>query len=136
MLEWIIPEIYEGAGVSQPAFHHLDVFEHCLLTLDYIERIIADPVLFFSEGADFVTSYLMQPERSMLLKWAALFHDVGKPATKKIVPEKNNRITFYGHDREGALRFLNFAERLKWSRKHREFVSLLIDYAHAPLSPL
>ncbi len=126
LLGWVVPELYEGKGVEQPASHHLDVFRHNLLTLDYLEKIVADPDSYFPLSGERMRRYLQHEERVMLLKWAALFHDVGKPAVQKRLPEKGDRITFYGHDQEGVKIFELFAERMKWSRKHREFVSRLI----------
>ncbi len=126
LTEWIIPELSEGDGVSQPSFHHLDVLEHNLFTLDCIERIIADPGDFFPENHEVIATYLEDIKTLTAIKWAALFHDVGKPATRDVLPEKDDRITFYGHDEEGRRKFEEFAERLKWSRTSRERVSKLI----------
>lgn len=126
LTEWIIPELNEGDGVSQPSFHHLDVLEHNLFTLDCIERIIANPGDFFPENHEVIATYLEDIKTLTAIKWAALFHDVGKPATRDVLPEKDGRITFYGHDEEGRRKFEEFAERLKWSRTSRERVSKLI----------
>lgn len=126
LTEWIIPELNEGNGVSQPSFHHLDVLEHNLFTLDCIERIIADPGDFFPDNHEVIATYLEDIKTLSAIKWAALFHDVGKPATRDVLPEKDDRITFYGHDEEGRRKFEEFAERLKWSRTSRERVSKLI----------
>jgi poly(A) polymerase len=120
LLEWLIPELQEGDGVDQPAFHHLDVLQHNILTLYYMERIIEDPRRYFGDVGDSVVGYLGDPSASMLLKWAALFHDIGKPDAKNINPEKNDRITFYGHDHAGVEKIEMFAERMRWSRKNRE----------------
>lgn len=126
LIEWIMPELYEGHGVSQPPFHHLDVLQHNIFTLDCLEKIIADPGAYFPDNHEAVTSYLLDINTLRVIKWAALFHDVGKPATRDILPDKGNRITFYGHDEQGAQKFEEFAERLKWSRTNRERVSRLI----------
>jgi poly(A) polymerase len=126
LTEWIMPELYEGHGVRQPAFHHLDVLQHNLFTLDCLERIIANPGEFFPDNHEAVSSYLLDINTLRVIKWAALFHDVGKPETKDILPDKEDRITFYGHDEQGARKFEEFAQRLKWSRTNRERVSRLI----------
>ena len=126
LTEWIIPELSEGHGVSQPSFHHLDVLQHNLFTLDCIERIIANPGDFFPDNHEVIVTYLEDIKTLAVIKWAALFHDVGKPATRDVLPEKDDRITFYGHDEEGRRKFDEFAERLKWSRTSRERVSRLV----------
>jgi tRNA nucleotidyltransferase (CCA-adding enzyme) len=51
-----IPELLEGRGVEQPEFHHYDVFEHALRTIDRADDSV---------------------------KLAALFHDIGKPHKKQ-----------------------------------------------------
>jgi poly(A) polymerase len=58
-----------------------------------------------------------------LLKWAALFHDLGKPETHRLVEEK---ITFYSHDQAGAVIFEAIAERLHWAKDDRHGVAQLI----------
>lgn len=127
LLEWLIPELQEGDGVGQPAFHHLDVLQHNILALYYMERIIEDPHRYFGQAGDSVAEYLDRSSTPMLLKWAALLHDIGKPSAKKIDRDNNGRITFYGHDQEGAEKIEMFAERMRWSRKNRDKVCLLVE---------
>ncbi len=126
LIEWLAPELSEGNGVSQPSFHHLDVLQHNLFTLDCIERIIAAPDDFFPENHENFFNYLSDTDNSAAIKWAALFHDTGKPESRNVLPEKDDRITFYGHDEKGTLKFREFAERLKWSKAGRDRVSRLI----------
>ncbi len=126
LIEWVLPELYEGHGVSQPSFHHLDVLQHNLFTLDCLERIIANPKDFFPDRHRVVDQYLSDVNSLVAIKWAALFHDAGKPATRGVLPDKDNRITFHGHDEEGRQKFVELTERLKWSRTNRDRVSRLI----------
>ncbi len=58
-----------------------------------------------------------------MLKWGALFHDLGKPETHRLVAEK---ITFYNHDQAGAAIFEVIAERLHWPKDDRNRVARLI----------
>jgi len=127
LLEWVFPELYEGDGVDQPSFHHLDVMQHNMMTLGCMEKVINQPEQFFPQDVETITEYLSDSTTNMLLKWASLFHDVGKPVTREVLSEKDDRITFYGHDEEGARKFVVFAERLKWGRNNRQRVSRLIS---------
>ena len=123
---WVTPELHEGHGVLQPSSHHLDVLQHNLQTLEQVERIISRPVDFFPQDGEEIAAYLKDERAVASVKWAALFHDVGKPRTKEIVAEESDRITFYGHDEAGAQLFESFARRLRWSKANRELVIQLI----------
>ncbi|OGQ97155.1 MAG: hypothetical protein A2521_16235 [Deltaproteobacteria bacterium RIFOXYD12_FULL_57_12] len=116
LLAVLFPELQEGEGVVQPASHHLDVLEHGLAALAWMETILATPGDFFPGQKVELLGYLAAGPRPAWLKWAALFHDLGKPAVCRIRPDKGGRITFYNHDRVGGERFARIAGRLKWSR--------------------
>jgi len=127
VLEELLPELYRGVGVQQPDSHHLDVFEHGIATLRQMEKVLMDPGKYFPGYDEAFKEYLQVGRRKILLKWAALFHDLGKPETHKIRHDRGGRITFYNHDKEGARIFGIIAGRFKWSRKDRDFVSKLIS---------
>ena len=122
----VLPELRAGVGMEQPASHHLDVFDHLLETLRQMERIQHDPGRYFPENKDVMGRWLEQERRCRQLKWAALFHDVGKPATFGINEDKGGRITFYNHDLQGADIFSTLAGRLRWSREDTRAVAELI----------
>jgi tRNA nucleotidyltransferase (CCA-adding enzyme) len=75
VLKHIAPELEEGIGVEQNQAHSYDVFEHLMRALQH--------------AAD--------KEWPLDVRLAALFHDVGKPATRVWSDEKNDW-TFHGHD--------------------------------------
>ncbi len=127
VLQELIPELYRGVGVKQPASHHLDVFEHGVAALKYMEKVQKEPGRYFPEYREFLSSYLQKDRRRILLKWAALLHDLGKPETREIREDRQGRITFYNHDKEGARIFAIIADRFKWRTKDREFVSQFIS---------
>lgn len=101
LLHLLLPEVEEMEGVPQPPEFHPegDVFEHTLLLLDHLEN--------------------PSPELAL----AALFHDIGKPATI----EFSDRIRFNGHDRLGAEIFERIAHRLRLSNRETEHVGALIN---------
>ncbi len=122
-LLWIVfPELVAGRGLVQPASHHLDVFEHSLEALLCLEKILLAPEGYFS-GQGGLFSEVVQGKPAVLLKWAALFHDLGKPETHLLIEEK---ITFYNHDQAGAAIFEGIAERLHWPKDDRSRVARLI----------
>ncbi|MFH1020261.1 MAG: HDIG domain-containing metalloprotein [Pseudomonadota bacterium] len=122
-LLWVVfPELVAGRGLDQPASHHLDVFAHSLEALRWQEKILLAPEAYFP-GQGGLFSEISQGKWGALLKWAALFHDLGKPETHRLVGEK---ITFYNHDQAGAAIFEGIAERLHWPRDDRNRVARLI----------
>ena len=62
--------------------------------------------------------------RALLLKLAALLHDVSKPQTKSI--DDDGRIRFLGHADEGARVASTIMRRLRFSTREREFVATLV----------
>jgi poly(A) polymerase len=127
VLKELLPELYRGVGVKQPSSHHLDVFEHGIAALRYMETVQKDTGAYFPGHGDLLSEYLQRNRRRILLKWAALLHDLGKPETHEIREDRNGRITFYNHDKEGARIFDIIAARFKWCRDDRDFVSRFIS---------
>jgi poly(A) polymerase len=127
VLEGLLPELYRGVGVEQPSSHHLDVFEHGMAALMHMEKVQNNPGEYFPGHGKMLSEYLRSDRRRILLKWAALFHDLGKPETFKVRGDRNGRITFYNHDKEGERIFEIIASRFKWSRDNRDIVSRLIS---------
>jgi putative nucleotidyltransferase with HDIG domain len=72
ILTIVLPEILEGVGMMQGSFHCYDVFTHSLYACD------------------------AAPRDSMILRLAALLHDVGKPRAHLVDPD--GRPTFHGHE--------------------------------------
>ncbi len=125
LLFQVIPDLFDGVGLTQPASHHLDVFNHSLAALKNIERILENPVHYYPECAELLQGYLQQPGIIEVLKWGALLHDIGKPATRKIREDKGGRITFYNHDEVGRELVQKLGRRLRWSNEKRERVAAL-----------
>jgi poly(A) polymerase len=95
LLEVILPEVAASKGVAQSGYHTHDVYGHTLLT---VERVPAD----------------------LVLRLAALFHDVGKPSTA--TPDG----AFTGHDIVGADLARSALERLRFPQREVEAVVKLV----------
>jgi len=116
LLTTIIPELEALRGVEQSEPHYLDVFEHSLETVRWLEEVVEalegevtdselSPISLLSPFAPQLGAHLLQPIsgdrlRLAVLKLVALLHDVAKPATKSVDDE--GVIHFYGHEGEGA----------------------------------
>jgi len=118
----LLPELSGMKGVDQSPPHIYDVWEHTLKVLGYLESVIDSLRIGYSadETNDIYTGLLtlrigrfreqlaehfaksLNADRSVraALFFAALYHDVQKPATKAI--DETGRIRFFGHDEQGA----------------------------------
>ena len=101
----IMPELLEGAGMEQNAAHSYDVFEHIMRTLEYAAK----------------------KEFPLEVRLAALFHDTGKPRTRRW-GEKTKQWTFYGHDVVGARMTKIIMEKMKFPAKTIETVTKLVRW--------
>jgi poly(A) polymerase len=103
LLREVLPEIVAMKGVEQPPQFHPegDVFVHTLLLLDKLPHPC--PVT---------------------LAWGALLHDVGKPATFRIAPD---RIRFDGHVDVGVKIAEDICRRLRFSNDDTEQILALVD---------
>jgi poly(A) polymerase len=130
LLFHLFPELGAGVGLLQPPSHHLDVFGHSLETLRQMERILQAPAAFFAphggtgQGwSQDLTSYLSSPRQGVRLKYAALFHDLGKTVT---CADKEGRITFHNHDEAGVALMVGIAQRLRFSNDDTRRISQLV----------
>jgi poly(A) polymerase len=67
----------------------------------------------------------LPPEPSFPLALAALFHDVGKPATKAL---QDGRATFHNHEQVGSRIAARLCRELKLANAERERVTWLVEY--------
>jgi poly(A) polymerase len=103
LLKQVLPEISAMKGVEQPPEFHPegDVFVHTLLLLEN----------------------LPQP-CPLTLAWGALLHDVGKPATFRVAPD---RIRFDNHVDVGVKIAEAICHRLRFSNDETEQILALVD---------
>ena len=124
----VLPELAGLRGVEQSAYHHLDVHDHTLAVLAELIELERDPALAFAEHAEQVAALLAEPladglTRGEALRFAALLHDAAKPSTRAVTPD--GRITFIGHDLEGAALARRALGRLRASERLRAYVAAL-----------
>jgi putative nucleotidyltransferase with HDIG domain len=115
----VLPELEGLRGVEQGPNHHLDVHGHTLAVLEHTLEIEGDLDRFAAERAGEVRELLASPlgdemSRGTALRFGALFHDIGKPATRG---ERDGYVTFIGHDSEGAGIVDGICDRLRASRR-------------------
>ena len=99
LLGFVIPELIAMQSTVQDERHeHKDVFAHTM-------RVLAGT-----------------PNR-LELRWGALLHDVGKPATKSV---RRGRVHFYGHAEVGARMTRAILERLRADNRLTDRVSHIV----------
>ena len=115
----VLPEIEALRGVEQNPNHHLDVHGHTMEVLEHLLAVETAVDRYAGDRAAEVTALLDESladelTRRGALRFGALVHDVGKPATRG---QSGGYITFIGHDRVGAEIVAGLCERLKTSRR-------------------
>lgn len=124
------PELVAGKGVEQPSIHKWDVYEHLLVTVEWIDRILGaldippftglanesggEPDLnpVYTQVRDCLSPFVPELRthlltrlvggrpRFVLLKLLVLLHDVGKPRTRSV--DEGGEIHFHRHAQVGA----------------------------------
>ena len=123
----VLPELGALRGVEQNVFHHRDVHGHTLEVLAAVAHLqTGAPEL--GEHADAVRDLLAEPMANELtrggaMRFAALLHDAAKPATQGRRPD--GRVTFVGHDAEGAQLARDVLRRLRASQRLADYVAAL-----------
>src|SRR6202158_3719076 len=111
LLPEVLPDIAAMKGVQQPPQYHPegDVFVHTLLLLEKLQPNASGSV---------------SGSVSKTLAWGALLHDVGKPATFRIAPD---RIRFDGHVEVGVRMAAEILRRLRFSNHETDQILALVD---------
>lgn len=103
LLQYIVPELREGIGVGQNLHHIYSVWEHNTRAL----------------------KYAAEKNYSLEVRLGSLFHDIGKPRTKR---GEGKYSTFYSHDVVGARMTAEIMKRLKFSNNLSEKIIKLVRY--------
>lgn len=110
LLDIILPEMKVMKGVEQKEkHHHKDVFYHTLEVVDNISK----------------------RTKKLDLRLAALFHDIGKPRTKRFTP--GSGWSFHGHEVVGRRMAGGILKRMRYSAETIRYVKKLV---HMHLRPM
>jgi tRNA nucleotidyltransferase (CCA-adding enzyme) len=105
-LPYTIPELIPAVGFEQNKFHIHDVFEH---TMWVLERTPAD----------------------LILRWSALFHDVGKPHTLSVDPDGSRH--FYSHETVSEELSKKRMKDLRFSTEDTKTIAKIVRHHMRPL---
>jgi poly(A) polymerase len=125
----VLPELDALRGLRQSDYHHLDVYEHTLATLQATIDLVADPSgAFGDELTSALAAVLEEPlanelTRGQALRFGALLHDIAKPLTYAV--NADGRPTFFEHDVRGAELATQMLTRLRASERLTTHVAAL-----------
>lgn len=105
ILKYIAPELEEGISIEQNQAHSYDVFEHNIRSLQH--------------AAD--------KNWSFTVRLAALYHDIGKPVSRRWSHEKHDW-TFHGHEVIGAKIAKKALDNLRFTRETVDTVQKLVRW--------
>ncbi|ETB03315.1 poly(A) polymerase [Mycobacterium avium subsp. silvaticum ATCC 49884] len=108
MGEVVLPEIGGMQMAIDEHHQHKDVYQHSL-------TVLRQAIALEDDGPDLV------------LRWAALLHDIGKPATRRHEP--NGGVSFHHHEVVGAKMVRKRLRALRYSKQMVDDVSQLV-YLH------
>jgi poly(A) polymerase len=104
LAEVVLPELPALRMAADEHGQHKDVYAH---TLQVLEQAID-----------------LEDEPDLTLRWAALLHDIGKPATRAFGP--GGRVTFHHHEVVGARMARKRLKELRFSKQLVEDVGQLV----------
>ncbi len=106
MLELFLPELHSARGVTQAdkrGHHQHDILDHLYYSCDFAKT---------------------NSEKEPIIRLAALFHDIGKVETRKIVGEN---ITFFNHEKASAKICEHVLKRMRYSNNIIRYVCHLVE---------
>ncbi|MFM6981082.1 MAG: CCA tRNA nucleotidyltransferase [Micrococcales bacterium] len=109
LAQQMLPELPALQLESDEHHHHKDVYEH---TLTVVQQAI-----------DYESDYGL--EGDVVLRFAALLHDIGKPSTRKL--EAGGAVSFYHHDMVGAKLAAKRMKALRFDNDTVKAVSRLVE---------
>ena len=108
----VLPELSALQETVDEHKRHKDVYEHTLTVLDQAMALETGP-----DGP--------VPAPDLVLRLAAIMHDIGKPATRRFLP--GGTVTFHGHDHVGARMTRKRLRALRFDKQTVKDVARLVE---------
>jgi poly(A) polymerase len=120
----VLPELAALRGIEQSVYHHADVYDHTLEVLERVGELERDGGPLGEPAAALLRApWSDELTRGGAMRFVALLHDAAKAQTRAVRPD--GRVTFMGHDVEGARLARDVLGRLRSSQKLRDYVASL-----------
>lgn len=118
LLDVFFPEAKRLRASAPNYYGKGGVLKHTLESVLCFERIHESLSSWFPRVHKKIAAYLNEKisnhPRYAHLKWALLLHDIGKPATEKVI---DGRLRFFEHEHVGADKIPKMAARYRWSNE-------------------
>jgi poly(A) polymerase len=111
LAEHVLPEVPALRLEMDEHHHHKDVYQHSLTVLE--------------QAIDYERTRHPGDEPDLVLRLAALLHDIGKPATRRLEP--GGAVSFYHHDVVGSKLARKRLKALRFDNDTIEAVGRLIE---------
>lgn len=111
LAEYVLPELPLLRLEADEHHHHKDVYEHTLTVLE--------------QAMDLETEHEPTSEPDLILRLAALLHDIGKPRTRKF--EADGGVSFHHHEVVGARMTRKRMKALRFSNDQIDSVAHLVE---------
>ncbi len=128
ILEAILPVAQTLVGVKQNGYHHLDCWRHTVAAVRQVDQIEKLAAQLAEASVD--PPSLPVGEDLLVLKYAALCHDLGKPATCST--GEDGRVHFYGHEKVSLDGTDTLADRCRFSRRRTRRIRSLVRHHLRP----
>ena len=157
LLGAILPEIESLRGFEQPPPHRYGVLRHSLEAVGALESLLGELGLAkqsanaasrqeplrrleiggLAEYAERIDGHLEATmsdarPRVVVLKLAALLHDVGKPGA--VTVEEEGRLRFFGHETDGSQIAYQALQRLRFSAAETRMAEIIVRNHMRPLT--
>jgi tRNA nucleotidyltransferase (CCA-adding enzyme) len=129
LVDWL-PELKPLETIGSSGYHHLPLLEHTLEVVRQVDQAATDLADWL--GAYLETVIVGQRTIRQLTKWAALLHDIAKPATQRRDPQTDQLLGFPNHEIVGAEMTATIFQRLKFSKDEERWVSTLVRHHLRP----
>ncbi len=111
VMDLVLPEVSKLEGVEDVYGHqHKDNLVHTFKVVDNVA----------------------ERSQKSLLRLAGLFHDIGKPVTKKLIPKIG--WTFHQHEHVGKKMVYGICRRLRFSKHDTDYLAKLVRWHMQPIS--
>ncbi len=114
LLIQIFPELAPLKDLPQGRHHTTDALSHTIAIVGEVDQLVNGELPFKPTEQDL-----------LILGYAALFHDLGKPATMSI--DEQGEIHFYGHPQQSSHLAQTIMRRLKFTNSVKDGVILLVE---------